>query len=625
LDQNRGRFQWDTSSVDQAQSLYSIEQSIQSLNCDSGKSLWLPKMKFSIRVEAIPKQELKVSPSRVYLDTSNVELWWLGWDQNTLQEQNRCNSLYGQKYVECSQKLSKIVEENKKKSQEFFTSENELQLLHSRIQNEMGLSSLRYEEVMTKKLNQTETLDQFWKVLEASKRIDNDSAKIEILKDYGGRMARRYNNARTEALFGIVGEQELFDSLKGPESEKGGVCRDITVFQAKMADKMGMKNAYAIAYKPIGNQTTHHVTTYFESTTEPGKTYRLNYTELSEADGRTGVAALYQNSRDGKEEDHSAVYLVAAPTGKLVYQALSEDALLRFEGLAGFQKAQELSPGYLPTGTLARAEIDIGKNWSGSLFTGVNSRQERISGVGLFHAPRPEYNDIVQNQFGGTVSIADQNRTDGDILDVSATDQFTLFSKWHALTNSNSQTQAEVRVFTDLFVNALYSSSREGSVNFTGAGLVRAGIEAKLDSKNVNAQLKAEVMNGVGVGDIRSTLPQKVSDLVVPYQGNISSNIQYSINETARVFSESLVMINHWGAQAITQLGYQDTDWRASAGMRVRSDSQAPLFLNVSENSAQFAVERKWNADQLKLGLVGLIPEVGPVRLRLYTDIQLGK
>ena len=175
-----------------------------------------------------------------------------------------------------------------------------------------------------------------------------DQNRIAFISQLGGSLLSRYDYARTnqsdDRSKGIVTPRDMIEAAQN--NSKSGVCRDMAVFMAQTATRLGLKKtevgykeelkAFVVAYSTDGGG---HATVLIQDAKNPNKTNTVNYAYVTSTEGTSPLKHLLQ---DNTLPSVGTSYRVFDSNGKYLIELPSNLGVLLHE--MGGGKASQLDP-----------------------------------------------------------------------------------------------------------------------------------------------------------------------------------------------------------------------------------------------------------------------------------------
>lgn len=176
----------------------------------------------------------------------------------------------------------------------------------------------------------------------------SDENRIAFISQLGGNLLSRYDNARTnqsdDRSKGIVTPRDMIEAAQN--NSNSGVCRDMAVFMAQTATRLGLKKtevgykeelkAFVVAYSTDGGG---HATVLIQDAKNPNKTNIVNYAYVTSTEGTSPLKHLLQ---DNTIPSVGTNYRVFDSNGKYLIELPSNLGVLLHE--MGGGKASDLDP-----------------------------------------------------------------------------------------------------------------------------------------------------------------------------------------------------------------------------------------------------------------------------------------
>jgi hypothetical protein len=159
---------------------------------------------------------------------------------------------------------------------------------------DVSLEAITSELLYNRMVNSPQNWAQY---LEEGKNNLSFEEKITFAARLGKAFVGNYDSSRAKAGLsakGIVSIEEMLANLS--TSEKAGICRDISLAQAQILTELGVNksNIYQMAYNTQGGA---HAIVMVQDPNDPNNIIKINYGNISESNGVTGVSSLDFNDR----------------------------------------------------------------------------------------------------------------------------------------------------------------------------------------------------------------------------------------------------------------------------------------------------------------------------------------
>jgi len=350
---------------------------------------------------------------------------------------------------------------------------------------------------------------------------------LDLVALFGSQALSQYDKQRANpgsiASQGIVAESKILESLRANMANQAfshdenlnlttyaGVCRDISVFQARMFEARGFKNTRILSYRA---QTSGHTVVLTEDPNRPGQQIRLNYGRVRIRAGRDGAESLYQG-QSGGISDLTSEYKIHDANGKHLGTINSEMGKLLIEA-SGFDlrdyDSVSRTQGNLQS-IRQRFEVTDKVQTHAQFFTGRDANDSDYIGAGVTGAWSGKTNS--RFSYPGKLALTLAHRADEINAHRGANEDFAIgYIQWqqsaqHEPISLNQQNQLKLKSTFQGFAHAsqlITMTTEQGQRHFLSdhpmvAGIGSGGrVNTRIDV-SLESQLTSTLESQVGIG-----------------------------------------------------------------------------------------------------------------------------
>ncbi len=375
--------------------------------------------------------------------------------------------------------------------------------------------------------------------------------------------------------------EHILDSRLRSESRRdAGVCRDISAYQARIAQALGMRNVYITAY---ATQDSQHTTISYQlpDRTDSTEIQRQNYervTYVSQADG--GAAATSQSN---EVPTHIRIYapdgemktVVTTSLGKVLqegtgFQRSATDDILKARNRESTIETESSLRG--PGDNRHLAKGFFGRTEENTYVIGIGYRFEREPGgnfptrVGAAIAaiqPDPRLrNDGVSPDTGGMLQLNLEQKVQTDRIDLGP--------------------QVNLQIGIHATVDGTVGLFKGEETSWNGQADLRAGSEATLRTQSTDGSFRQKTTVGItaamGQEDVRDAY------LFTPHltSSYIQATQSLAIAPDLAVFAELTLAHSDLSNRGKLETGLAGARFIASTSISGRLDKDEPLLEDTS-------------------------------------------